>query len=384
MKNQRQQAEDSFDPWVEIIASALQKNVSEVYRFANNARILFVVKNNAYGLGIRAVGPVVDGMEEIYGFAVVRVEEALALREVGVSKPILLMAHACPSEAEELVLQDVMLTLFHDNAKEQVENLAKKMDRPVPVQLYIETGMNRIGMPNERALPWIEEIAASKGVKIAGTYTMTAGAKRGDISFDDVQLKRFMRVIEKARKKGIDMGVLHAAPSRMIVKTPLSHNLGVVRPGHAIFGGALYNFDESGDMIMDLEITFRVKARVVRVEVISEGEGVSFGHRYIAKKATWIASIPLGHTDGYPRSGANRAKVLIGEKVYPIIAGGVNANFIMVEIGEHKTVEVGDIATLVGTEQPDIAPQTLAEKAGFDFDYEIMTKLNPLLHRKVV
>jgi len=384
MNKQRQQAENSFDPWVEIISSALQKNVSEIYRFANNARILFVVKNNAYGLGIRAVGPVVDGMEEIYGFAVVRVDEALALREVGVSKPILMMAHACPSEAEELVMQEVMLTLFHDNAKEQVENLAKKLDRPVPVQLYIETGMNRIGMPYERALPWIEEIAASKGVKIAGTYTMTAGAKRGEISFDDVQLKRFMSVIEEARKKGIDMGVLHAAPSRMIVKTPSSHNLGVVRPGHAIFGGALYNFDESGDRIMDLEITFRVKARVVRVELVSEGEGVSFGHRYIAKKATWIASIPLGHTDGYPRSGANHAKVLIGEKVYPIIAGGVNANFILVEIGEHKTVEVGDIATLVGTEKPDIAPQTLAEKAGFDFDYEIMTKLNPLLHRKVV
>jgi len=310
MNKQRQQAENSFDPWVEIISSALQKNVSEIYRFANNARILFVVKNNAYGLGIRAVGPVVDGMEEIYGFAVVRVDEALALREVGVSKPILMMAHACPSEAEELVMQEVMLTLFHDNAKEQVENLAKKLDRPVPVQLYIETGMNRIGMPYERALPWIEEIAASKGVKIAGTYTMTAGAKRGEISFDDVQLKRFMSVIEEARKKGIDMGVLHAAPSRMIVKTPSSHNLGVVRPGHAIFGGALYNFDESGDRIMDLEITFRVKARVVRVELVSEGEGVSFGHRYIAKKATWIASIPLGHTDGYPRSGANHAKVL--------------------------------------------------------------------------
>jgi alanine racemase len=384
MNKKHQQPDDSFDPWVELIASAFRNNVREVHRFANNARILFVVKNNASGLGLTNVGPIVDQMDEIYGFAVVRVDEALALREVGVRKPILLMAHVCQSEAEELIQQDVMLTLFHDDALKQIESLAKKVNRPIPVQLYIETGMNRIGMPYERALPWIEEIAANKTVKVVGTYTMTAGAKRGDFSFDDVQLERFLKVVEQAQKKGIDMGVLHAAPSRMIVKTPASHQLGVVRPGHAIFGGAFYNFDEDGNRIMNLEITFRLKARVVRVEIVREGEGVSFGHRYIAKKPTWIAAVPIGHTDGYPKSGANNAGVLIGGTVYPIVAGGVNSNFILVEVGEHKTVNVGDIATVIGTDPPDIAPQAVAEIAGLDSDYWIMSKLNPLLQRKVV
>jgi len=384
MNKIRQQSDDSVDPWVEIIASAFQNNVREVHRFANKARILFVVNNNSYGLGIREVGPIVDQMEEIYGFAVVRVDEALALREVGVRKPILLMGHASQSEAEELVRQDVMLTLFHDNAKEQVEGLAKRLNRPVPVQLYIETGMNRIGMPFERALTWIEELAGCKGVKIAGTYTMTAGAFRENLPFDEVQLERFLDVINQSRKKGIDMGVLHAAPSRMIVKTPASHQLGVVRPGHAIFGGAYYNFDEDGNKIMDLEITFRLKARVVRVEIVREGEGVSFGHRYIADKPTWIAAIPIGHTDGYPSGAANHAGVLIGGVVYPIILGGVNANFILVEIGEHKTVKVGDYATVIGPDHPDIAPQSIADTAGLDSDYWIMTKLNPLMHRRVV
>lgn len=380
----RRQADDSFDPWVEIMAAGLQNNVRQVYRFANQARLLFVVKNNAYGLGIRQVGPAVDPVAEIYGFAVVRVDEALALREAGVRKPILLMGHACPSEAEELARQEVMLTLFHQDSRKQVERLAKKLHRPVPVQLYIETGMNRIGMPYDRALPWIEDLAGSPDVEIAGTYTMTAGAMRGEAPFDEVQLARFLRVVESARKKGVDPGVLHAAPSRMIVKTPASHQLGVVRPGHAVFGGAIYNYDENGDRIMDLAITFRLKARVVRVELVRQGEGVSFGHRFIASEDTWIATIPLGHTDGYPSSAAGQAGVLIGGKVYPIIPGGVNANFILVKVGVHKTVEVGDIATLIGTEHPDIAPQAVAEKAGLDSDYWLMTKLNPLLHRKVV
>jgi alanine racemase len=157
----------------------------------------------------------------------------------------------------------------------------------------------------------------------------------------------------------------------------------VVRPGHAIFGGAFYNFDEAGKRIMNLDITFRLRARVVRVEIVPEGEGVSFGHRYIADKPTWIAAIPVGHTDGYPIGGAGHAGVLIGGKVYPIIAGGVNANFILVEVGENKTVDVGDVATVIGPEHPDIYPQAVGEKAGLD-DYWVMTKLNALLHRKVV
>jgi len=384
MYKKRQQSDKSFDPWVEIIASAIQNNVREVHRFANKARILFVVKNNAYGLGIREVGPTVEKMEEIYGFAIVRVDEALALRDVGVRKPILLMGHACMREAEELVIQNVMLTLFHDDAKEQVEELSKRLNRPIPVQLYIETGMNRIGIPFERALPWIEELAASNSVKIMGTYTMTAGARRGDVPFDQVQLERFLNVINQARRKGIGMGVLHAAPSRMIVKTPASHKLGVVRPGHAVFGGDYYNFDQDGNRIMDLDITFRVKARVVRVEIVQKGEGVSFGHQFIAEKPTWVASIPLGHTDGYPSGCANNAKVLIGRKMYPILPGGVNANFVLVNIGENKPVNVGDISTVIGTDLPDISPQSVAENAGLDSDYWIMTKLNPLLHRKVV
>jgi alanine racemase len=377
-------SEGSFDPWIELIASAFRNNVRQINKFAHQARILFVVKNNAYGLGIREVGPIVDQMDEIYGFAVVRVDEALALREVGVRKPILLMGHVCQQEAAELIRQDVMLTLFHDDAKKQVESLAKAFNQPVPVQLYIETGMNRIGMPYERALPWIEDLAASKAIKIMGTYTMTAGAMRGEMPFDDVQLARFLNIVKQVQHREIELGVLHAAPSRMIVKTPASHRLGIVRPGHAVFGGAIYHTDENGNRIMNLEHTFQLKARVVRVEVVQVGEGVSFGHRFIASKPTWIATIPIGHTDGYPASAAGNAGVLIGGQIYPIIPGGVNANFVMVEVGERKSVDVGEIATLIGTEHPDITPKAVAEKAGLDSDYWLMTKLNPLLLRKVV
>lgn len=380
----REPSANSFDPWIEIIASAIQNNVREVYRYTKGAKILFVVKNNAYGLGIRSIGPTVDHMDELYGFAVVRVDEALALREVGVRKPILLMAHACDSEAEELVRNDVYLTPFHDNAKQQMERIAMKLNRPVGVHLYIDTGMNRIGMPYERALPWVVDLASSQGIKIEGTYTMTAGAKRGEVAFDEIQLERFNRIIHEAREKGVGLGVLHAAPSRMIMKTPASHELGVVRPGDAIYGSSNYIHDQNGNKVMDLQVVFQLKARVVRVEVVKKGEGVSFGHRYIAKKSTWIATIPAGHTDGYPYTAAGKSGVLIGDTVYPIIPGGVNSNFILVEVGDNKTVNVGDVATILGPGHPAIEPHIVAEQSGLGGDYWLITKLNALLHRKII
>ena len=105
-------------------------------------------------------------MDEVYGLAVARADEALALREVGVKKPIVLMAHASRDEAELLVREGVTLSPFHDDARVELERLAERMGRPIPVHLYIDTGMNRVGMPYRRALSWMEGLAESEAISI--------------------------------------------------------------------------------------------------------------------------------------------------------------------------------------------------------------------------
>ena len=157
--------EDSFDPWVEILAGAIRNNVRELHRYSGS-RLLAVIKNNANGIGLRDIGPILDPMDEVYGLAVARADEALALREVGVKKPIVLMAHASRDEAELLVREGVTLSLFHDNARVELERLAERMGRPIPVHLYIDTGMNRVGMPYRRALSWMEGLAESEAISI--------------------------------------------------------------------------------------------------------------------------------------------------------------------------------------------------------------------------
>jgi alanine racemase len=372
----------SFDPWVEILADAIRNNVRELHRHSG-CRLLAVIKNNANGIGLRDIGPILDRMEEVWGLAVARVDEALALREVGVDKPVVLMAHASPDEAELLVREGVSLSPFHDDAPVRLAELAERVGRPVPVHLYIDTGMNRVGMPYRRAIPWMEAMASTPGVAVEGTYTMFSGAERDGRNFDEVHLERFLTLVDEAHTRGFGLGLLHGAPSYQVATLPASFQLDLIRPGGAIYGLESYRTDPDGQEIMDIQPVFRLRARVARVERLETGDGVSFDHRYIAQRPTWIATLPVGHTDGYPRTAAGKTSVLIGGQLYPLI-GVVSSNHTIVEVGDEKTVRVGDVATLIGPDVPETRPKAIAVATGLERDYWIMTKLNALLYRKVV
>jgi alanine racemase len=108
---------------------------------------------------------------------------------------------------------------------------------------------------------------------------------------------------------------------------------------------------------------------------------VSYGRRYVAGRPTWIATLPVGHADGYTSRSVNGGRVLIGEQLYPVI-GTVSASHTIVEIGDEPRVRVGDIATLVGPDSPEIMPNGIAQTVG-ESAYNVMMHLNPDLPRIV-
>jgi alanine racemase len=372
----------SFDPWVEVIADAVRHNVRELHRYTGR-RLVAVAKNNANGIGLRQIGPVLDGLDEVDSIAVVRVDEALALRTVGVKKPILMMAHVADSEAELLVRNGVRLSPSHDDASSKLTALADRVGHVVPVHPYVDTGMNRLGMPYQRAVPWMVDLAANPAVSVEGTYTMFSGAIRDGAPFDLEHLRRFQAFLTAVREQGVDPGLVHGAASYQLVHTHELHELDLIRPGGAIYGLDAYRRGPDGEHIMDLQPVFRLRARVARVERVERGEGVSFEHRYRATEPTWVATLPIGHTDGYPRDAAGNAQVLINDRLYPVI-GVVSSNHTIVEIGAQKSVCVGDTATLVGPDRDEITPIALASATGLERDYWVMTRLSALLHREVV
>jgi alanine racemase len=365
---------DRFDPWIEVDAAALRHNAKTVSRLAGDRPVLAVIKNNAYGLGLTTVAPILEPMSEVKGFAVVKAEEAIALRDAGVRKPILLLALFSDEDGVELAKRDIQFSLCTDDAAARVVKAAKAAGRRPQAQYYLDTGMSRMGIPYHRAMPVLEKMS-QLDIDIEGTFM---GFTESD--FDQEQLRRFNEFTGKAKSGGLKLGPLHAASSHAVFNFSDSH-LDQVRPGIALFGAYPSNAKKESP-IATLKPAVRLQARIVRIERLRAGDSVSYGGNYVANKATWIATIPAGHTDGMPRSAVDGAHALVNGKPYPII-GAVSASHTIIELGDERSVEIGDLAILMGPDHPLIHPNELASATGTSV-YDRLMHLNPNLPKVVV
>jgi alanine racemase len=366
---------DGYDPWLEVDPGAVRANVRATAGLAGGRPVLAVVKNNAYGLGLAVIGPLVDAAPEVGALAVVKADEALTLRAAGVRKPILVMGAVSDAEAVELVRRDVRLAPFDDGADRRLAAVARAAGRPVAVHLDIDTGMQRVGLSWRRAVDWAARVAGAPDIRIEGAYTTFAEHAEHDAE----QLARFRRVVDEARARGVGLGLLHAASSHGLFFLPEEARLDAVRPGLALYGAY-----PAGAAALDRAVltpAFRLRARVVRVERLEPGDAVSYGRNYIADRPVWIATLPVGHADGYPRAAVRGCEVLIGGRVYPVI-GAVSASHTIVEVGAARTVEVGDTATLVGPDHDAILPNRIAERAGISV-YDVLMHLSARLPVRV-
>ena len=268
------------------------------------------------------------------------------------------------------------LSIYTDGAAERLTALSKKAEHPIRAHLYLDTGLGRMGMPYHRALPWIEELAARNDLVVAGTFM----AFTEETDFDRQQLLRFGHLVEQARARGIDLGRLHAASSNGVFHLPEAR-LDAVRPGIALYGGYPSRPEEERSKA-ELRPALRLRARVVRVERLRPGDSASYGRRYVAQRPTWLATLPAGHVDGVPRKAVDGARVLIADRTFPVV-GAVSASHCLVELGEARLAEVGDLATIVGPDHPDIHPNSIATATGVSV-YDVFMHVGPTLPRYVV
>lgn len=365
---------DGYDPWIEVDADALRGNAREVARVVDGRPVLAVIKNNGYGLGLEEVAATLDDAPQIEGFGVVKVEEAVRLLDAGIRKPILLLTRASDAEAEELVRRGVRMAPYTDDDPARFAALGRRLQAPVPVHVYLDTGMSRLGMPFHRARPWIVEIANEPGIRIEGAF-MGFTEER---DFDLEQLRRFRDLAGRVRDEdGVELGRLHAASSNHVTFLPESF-LDMVRPGLVLFGAQVAGGREAGTV--GVTPAFRLRARVIRVERLRAGDSVSYGRNYIAEAPVWVATIPVGHSDGYPRQAVDGCRVLIGGRTHPVI-GAVSASHCIVELGPEPTAAVGDVATLLGPDHPDIHPNEVSDRTGRSV-YDVLMHLSPGLPKR--
>ena len=368
-------ARRNFDPWLEIDVAALARNAQTIARMAGGRPVIAVVKNNAYGHGLSTVGPHLDGVAAIRMLAVVRPTEALELRRAGVKKPILLMGPASEDELLELVTQDIVQAPFRPAAPAILKRVSDKLQRPVRVHLYVDTGMHRMGLPIADAPAWVDAIVRTGSVRIEGVFTELVE----DADFDRDQAFRLSAMHKTARSKGVDLGMLHAASSDAVQRHRPETFLDAVRPGLALYGGYV---SEQAKNEGGFTPTYRLKARVIRVDHLAAGEGVSYHRRWKTDKPSWIATLAVGHVDGYPSGAVNGCEIMVRGRLYPVV-GTVSASHTIIALGDEQSVEVGDEAILVGPDHPALHPNEVARRASYS-EYNMFMHLSPSLRRVVV
>jgi alanine racemase len=367
-------APPGFDPWVEVHTGNLAHNLAEVARAAKGQPVLAVVKNNGYGLGVTTVARLLEPQAAVYGFAVVKLQEAHALRDAGVRKPVLLM---CPLDEREL--RDVhargITPMVYTPLGAALEGAAAAVGRAVPVHVKVDTGMGRVGVPYQDAERLIRDLAARTGVRIDGVMT----GLTEDLEFDREQLRRFAALTARLTAGGVPIGRRHAASTYTFFQHP-DVALDMVRPGMALWG--IYPepaFRTQG--VLDLRPAVALRARVAYVKKLAAGTSAGYSRAFMATEDTWVATVPVGHADGWPRLAAKGASVRIRGRGYPVVAS-VSASHTILNLGPETTVQAGDIATCFDWEAGS-RPEDVAAACGASV-YDLTMHLGGHLPRRVV
>lgn len=342
--------EHSADFWLELSKEAYHKNAGVISAMANQKPVLAVIKNNAYGLGDVEVAKILDSNTNIEGFALVKADRALALRKAGVKKNILLMGDFDESLGRDLVKNDIILSVFSAHALQKIKSISNNSRKQIKTALYIDTGLGRMGIPFNQASKFATKVSSSLNLTIKYTFSTLTTPK----DFAKEQIKTFNALIQELSKKGVNVGKTHLAPSFSILDLPNSHQ-DMVRPGILIHGSFPIADMEDESKKWPLVPTYRLKSRVIRLEKLSAGDTIGFSRFYKVTKDEWIATLPIGWGDGYDSGAENGAKVLLNGTLYPVI--NVNANHTNISLGASTKIKIGDIATLIGPEKPEITPE---------------------------
>ncbi|MEL6252188.1 MAG: alanine racemase [Bacteroidota bacterium] len=342
-----------INPWIELSKEAYLKNAAEISKMAQGKPVLAVLKNNAYGLGDVEVGQILDTSPHISGIALVKEERALALRNAGVKKPILLMADFNDNRGKALIESGISLSVHSYDSLKKIQQASKGTSSIAKVEIYVDTGLGRMGMPYYLARDLVRKVAEDGKLQIVGIFTTLTTPP----DFAKEQLKRFAKLIKDLKKDGIETGTQHAAPSSSLLDIPAAH-LDQVRPG-ILLHGSFPLVNSSASKSYTLHPTFKLKARVIRVEKLRKGDSVGFSRFYTAPKDEWIATIPIGWADGYDSGSENGAKVLVGGRLYPVI--NVNASHCNLLLNSRGDIRVGEVATMIGPDLPEITPEGFAK-----------------------
>ena len=363
-------AKRAGDPWLEISNANLVWNLRQIQARVSGKAVMAVVKANGYGHGIITVA---DWLEQagVKHFLVAKRDEAAELREAGISGLVLNFGPFSDADAEYIIRWGISQNVYTDQV-EALVRAARRLEQPAHVHIKVDTGLGRVGVPFDRALEFIERVAALRGVVIDGVFTTFTE----DPEFDLIQLARFREICARAAAAGLSLGLRHAASSDAILNLPASYEeLDMVRPGIMLYG--LYPSPQAErERKLDLKPVLALKSRIAYVKTLRPGESVSYQRVFTATEPERVATIPVGYSDGFPRTLAGKGHVLVAGRRCPILA--LSANATIVRLGD-TPANVGDEVVLIGVQGSEEVSVSEIARLTDSSVYAIVMGMSPLL-----
>ena len=350
---------------VVIDLDRIKHNIEAIKSKIGDARLLGVIKADAYGHGVVEVAKEIEHDCAFFGVAVI--EEAIELRKAGFTTPILVLGRVEPYYSDLLVKYDIRPSIFSLEDAKSLSDEAVRQGKTALYHIAVDTGMSRIGFQVTQADADIcKEIAKLPGIAAEGVFTHFATADEKDLTKTLRQKEKFGKFVEMLSARGIDPQIKHTNNSAGVMNFDDHYDL--VRAGIVIYG--MYPSEDLDKSKLGVLPAMKWIAEISHVKTLEAGREVSYGGTYITKKETVVATVPVGYADGYPRSLSNIGKVLVNGKPAPII-GRVCMDQFMIDVTHIPDVKVGDEVTLVGN---GLTMEEVAN-AAHSFNYELPCRI---------
>ena len=366
--------------WLEIDLVALTSNVAALRALAGGVPVHPVVKADAYGHG--AV-PIARALVEagVEGLSVATVDEALELREAGISLPIRVMYAIPPELVGEAREQRITVAVGDESTLEALIAATERHGgaEPLIVELEVETGLGRGGAPPAALASLVRRVDAAPGLRLTGIWTHLQASEEAAITAR--QLGRFEEAALDLAAEGRDVPVRHVAASGgLLTGVPVFEG---VRPGLSTYGIVP---DELTDVPDETRASFRpvmsLHARPIRVAELPAGHGISYGPSFTTSRPSRIATLPLGYGDGFARAHANRAEALVRGDRVPLV-GNVTMDAVMADVTDAPgpPITLDDEFVLLGSQGDErISAHDLAQQRTTN-TWEVVTLMSGRLPR---
>jgi alanine racemase len=366
-----------------IDLGAIRRNVARLAALAAPARYAAVVKANAYGHGL---GPVADAIaRDVAMFCVYRADEAAALRERGITTPILVLGPVEARELDSVVRNDAAIALWSTGAfVRDAVRTARAHGKRLDVHAKIDTGVTRLGLDAERAAGTLAQYLADRDLDVRGAFTHLAAAEELESGYTLAQLARFGEALRPLDAVLAERCVLrHASASAAAMLFP-KLRLDLVRAGIATYG--IWPSEQTRTAmhgLLELEGALSWTTRLVVVRNVNAGRSVGYGCTFVTERASRIGVLPIGYAEGIPRAASGRGFVLVEGKRAPIV-GRICMNMCFVDVTDVPRAHSGSTVTLIGRDGDAlIDANAFAETAG-TIGYEIVARLPPDVPRRYI